>query len=47
MKIRTITTGVSLQSPNDEDKIRQTTEFNQKAKAVFEKAGYEVLSAGK
>lgn len=42
MKIRTITTGVSLQSPNDEDKIRQTAEFNQKAKAVFEKAGYEV-----
>jgi len=42
MKIRTITTGVSLQSPNDEDKIRQTAEFNQKAKDVFEKAGYEV-----
>jgi len=42
MKIRTITTGVSLQSPNDEAKIRQTAEFNQKAKAVFEKAGYEV-----
>ena len=42
MKIRTITTGVSLQSPNDEAKIKQTAEFNQKAKAVFEKAGYEV-----
>ncbi|MFA6528973.1 MAG: DUF711 family protein [Candidatus Gracilibacteria bacterium] len=42
MKIRTITTGVSLQSPNDEAKIRQTAEFNQKAKAVFEKVGYEV-----
>jgi uncharacterized protein (UPF0210 family) len=42
MKIRTITTGVSLQSPNDEVKIIQTAEFNQKAKGVFEKAGYEV-----
>ncbi|MFH1089891.1 MAG: DUF711 family protein, partial [Candidatus Uhrbacteria bacterium] len=42
MKIRTITTGVSLSSPNDEDKIRQTAEFNQKAKSFFEKAGYEV-----
>ncbi len=42
MKIRTITTGVSFQSADVEDKIRQTAEFNQKAKAVFEKAGYEV-----
>ncbi|MFA5842079.1 MAG: DUF711 family protein [Candidatus Gracilibacteria bacterium] len=42
MKIRTITTGVSLQSPNNKAKIKQTAEFNQKAKAVFEKAGYEV-----
>ncbi len=42
MKIRTITTGVSLHSPNEEDKIRQTAEFNEKAKAVFENAGYEV-----
>ena len=37
MKIRTITTGISLQSPNDEAKIRRTAEFNQKAKSVFEK----------
>lgn len=42
MKIRTITTGVSLQSSSEEDKIKQTAEFNQKVKAVFEKAGYEV-----
>lgn len=42
MKIRTITTGVSLQSPDVEDQIRQTAEFNRKAKEVFEKAGYEV-----
>ncbi len=42
MKIRTITTGVSLQLPNYEAQIRQTAQFNQKAKTVFEKAGYEV-----
>lgn len=42
MKIRTITTGVSLQSPDVEDQIRQTAEFNRKAKEIFEKAGYEV-----
>ena len=42
MRIRTITTGISLQSPEVEDQIRQTAEFNHKAKEVFEKAGYEV-----
>ncbi|MDZ8054120.1 MAG: DUF711 family protein [Aulosira sp. ZfuVER01] len=42
MKIRTITTGISLQSPQDTDKIRQATEFNQQAKEIFTQQGYEV-----
>lgn len=42
MKIRTITTGVTLQTLNDEAEIKQAAEFNQKAKGAFEKAGYEV-----
>ncbi|WP_042341772.1 DUF711 family protein [Calothrix sp. PCC 7507] len=42
MKIRTITTGISLQSPADVEKIRQAAEFNQQAKEVFEHQGYEV-----
>ncbi|MFH1564895.1 MAG: DUF711 family protein [bacterium] len=42
MKIRTITTGISLQSVKDAEKIKQIAEFNKKAKAVFNEAGYEV-----
>ena len=42
MKIRTITTGISLQSPAEEDKITQAAEFNQKAGAFFQQQGYEV-----
>ncbi|MBU0577511.1 DUF711 family protein [Patescibacteria group bacterium] len=42
MKIRTITTGISLKSPNEEGKIKQIADFNQKAKTIFEEAGYEV-----
>ncbi|MBW4646762.1 MAG: DUF711 family protein [Goleter apudmare HA4340-LM2] len=42
MKIRTITTGISLQSPAEIEKIIQATEFNQRAKEVFESQGYEV-----
>ncbi|MEH1795216.1 DUF711 family protein [Nostoc sp.] len=42
MKIRTITTGISLQSLQDREKIKQAAEFNQQAQIVFEKQGYEV-----
>ncbi len=42
MKIRTITTGISLQSPQDTEKIRQAAEFNQQAKEIFTQQGYEV-----
>lgn len=42
MKIRTITTGISLKSPKDTEKIKQAAEFNQQAKALFEQQGYEV-----
>lgn len=42
MKIRTITTGISLQSPADTEKIKQAAEFNQQAKEIFETQGYEV-----
>jgi uncharacterized protein len=42
MKIRTITTGISLQSPDDTKLIRQAAQFNQQAQAVFENQGYEV-----
>src|SRR3989339_1642656 len=42
MKIRTITTGISFQSPNVENQICLVAEFNQNAKAIFEKANYEV-----
>lgn len=42
MKIRTITTGISLQSATDEASITQAAEFNQQAKAFFEQQGYEV-----
>ncbi|MBD2195347.1 MULTISPECIES: DUF711 family protein [Calothrix] len=42
MKIRTITTGISLQSPQDAEKIKQAAEFNQQAKDIFTQQGYEV-----
>lgn len=42
MKIRTITTGISLKSYKEKDKITKAAEFNQKAKAIFEGKGYEV-----
>lgn len=42
MKIRTITTGINLQSPNELDKIKYASAFNQEAKKIFEKEGYEV-----
>ena len=42
MKIRTITTGISLQSLNEEDRIGQAAEINHKTKDFFEQQGYEV-----
>ncbi|MEA5512436.1 DUF711 family protein [Nodularia sp. UHCC 0506] len=42
MKIRTITTGISISSPKDTDKIKQAHEFNQKAQKIFAQQGYEV-----
>ncbi|NES81679.1 MAG: DUF711 family protein [Moorea sp. SIO2B7] len=41
MKLRTITTGLSLTSLN-QLKIKQVAEFNQQAKVFFEQHGYEV-----
>lgn len=42
MKIRTITTGISLSSAKAIDKIKQANEFNQQAKIIFEQEGYTV-----
>jgi uncharacterized protein (UPF0210 family) len=42
MKIRTITTGVTLKSPEDFGRVKPLAEFNQKAKRFFEQSGYEV-----
>jgi uncharacterized protein len=42
MKIRTITTGISLDSLKEIEKIKQATEFNQQAKLIIEEHGYEV-----
>ncbi|MDF5738842.1 MULTISPECIES: DUF711 family protein [unclassified Nostoc] len=42
MKIRTITTGISLQSPQEQEKIKQAADFNHQAQIVFEKQGYKV-----
>ncbi|MBD0266070.1 MAG: DUF711 family protein, partial [Tolypothrix sp. Co-bin9] len=42
MKIRTITTGISLSSTKEIEKIRQASEFNQEAKLIIEEQGYEV-----
>lgn len=42
MKIRTITTGISLQSPQEVAKITQAAKFNSKSQVFFEQQGYEV-----
>jgi uncharacterized protein (UPF0210 family) len=42
VKIRTITTGISLDSPQDTEKIKQAAKFNQQAMAIFQEFGYEV-----
>ena len=43
MKIRTITTGISLKSSDEaSDKIEPVAEFNRKAKELFEEQGFEV-----
>ncbi|MBW4475630.1 MAG: DUF711 family protein [Tolypothrix brevis GSE-NOS-MK-07-07A] len=42
MKIRTITTGISLSSFPEIEKIKQATDFNQQAKLIIEEQGYEV-----
>lgn len=42
MKIRTITTGISLSSLKQIEKIKQASEFNQQAKLIIEEQGYEV-----
>lgn len=42
MKIRTVTTGIHLQSIDDLDKIKIAAEFNYHAKSAFTEAGYEV-----
>jgi len=42
MNIRTITTGICLQSTKEVDRIKSVAEFNQKAKAFFEQRGYHV-----
>ncbi len=42
MKIRTITTGISLESSKEDVKFKQAAEFNQKAKEYFEDKGYEI-----
>ncbi|PMB53895.1 hypothetical protein CEN39_02025, partial [Fischerella thermalis CCMEE 5201] len=42
MIIRAITTGISLDSPHDREKIKQAAEFNRQAKNLFEQFGHEV-----
>jgi uncharacterized protein len=42
MKIRTITTGVSLSYPVEELRIKEAAEFNFRARRFFEDKGYEV-----
>jgi uncharacterized protein (UPF0210 family) len=42
MKIRTITTGISLESSVDHAKIKQAAEFNQRAQTIFINQGYDV-----
>ncbi len=42
MKIRTITTGITLKSSSEFDLIKPVAEFNRKTKVLFEQQGYEV-----
>lgn len=42
MKIRAITTGISLQSAKEQEKIQEAAKFNQKAQEFFQTQGYEV-----
>lgn len=42
MKIRTVTTGIELDSLQDINKIKLASGFNQEAKLIFEEFGYEV-----
>ena len=42
MKIRTVTTGMSLPSIQDRGEIEEAAEFNQIAKKILEQEGYEV-----
>ncbi|MBD2343055.1 DUF711 family protein [Anabaena subtropica] len=42
MKIRTITTGISLDSPKETSKIKMVANFNEKAQMIFAEHGYEV-----
>jgi len=42
MKIRTITTGITLKSSKEVDRIKPIADFNQKAKIYFEQQEYEV-----
>jgi len=42
MKVRTITTGISLSSLKEQERIIQATQFNQTAKAFLEQQEYEV-----
>jgi uncharacterized protein (UPF0210 family) len=42
MKIRTITTGILLQSPQETKKIQRAAQFNQQARYLFEQNGYTV-----
>ena len=45
MKIRTITTGITLKSSSEFGLIKPVVEFNRKAKEIFECEGYEVQTA--
>lgn len=42
MKIRTITTGISLDSSKETAKIKMAANFNKKAQMIFAEQGYEV-----
>ena len=42
MKLRAIATGISLQSPNQLEKIKEVAKFNQQAQDFFEQQGYEI-----
>ena len=42
MKIRTITTGISLKSEKEDEKIKNAAESNRRIQSFFEQQGYEV-----